>query len=80
MLDPFNHIVHFRRLCFKDTVVLVVVVPHKGEYPSPGEVYDGKVRIPSIGDNRQIPGARLRLMMSIPVFCAENRLQFKQYF
>jgi len=41
--DPFNHIIYSRRLCFNNAIMLAVIIPHKSEYRSPNEAYDGKI-------------------------------------
>ena len=38
VFDPFNHIVNLRCLQFNNTIMLVVIIPHKVEYCSPNEI------------------------------------------
>ena len=46
MSDSFNHIVNSCCLCFDNTIVLTVMIPHKVKHSNPDETDDGEVRIP----------------------------------
>ena len=41
--DPFNHIVDPCRPCLANTVMLLVVIPHKAEYTVSNEIYDSEI-------------------------------------